>query len=433
MPTDNKQPQTTSSLPPVPTDDMSPLIVEDTTPPMLNDNDLPVVNTPPAVTTEEKPSETDSGSAAPSNDVVMAPIVTTQKKKFAGGKVIATILGLFLLVGGVGAGIVLVNQNQNIQEKAASNSCTLCLNNVDNPDECYPSPCGGGNDGGIIKPPSHCECGVKPGGGCKACDDGEVVHCTPDCSGKNCGNDGCGGSCGTCSGTSICGGGGPGVCGAPSGGCTSTNAILGYCSPPPGFTGDGCISAGCGTGQYCHCQGGQSCDYGICVNQTDFVTACTGDGRQPSHNSDNETAWTCCAAGYVAAPGLDGCVPATGGGGGTPPGATTPPTITASCQNLKAYRTTGELKTPMTQTELAALRSGDIINLCVKGIKSGGSFDKVRFTINGVLQAEQPMNDRIGSTVEGEFCSPYTIPQTLPANKTFTFTAEMHHVTLGWK
>ncbi|HCR35536.1 hypothetical protein A2130_02695 [Candidatus Woesebacteria bacterium GWC2_33_12] len=61
-----------------------------------------------------------NGSAAPSNDIVMPEIVgtTPPKKKFAGGKVIATILGLFFLIGGVGAGVYLTGQDQNVNEKA---------------------------------------------------------------------------------------------------------------------------------------------------------------------------------------------------------------------------------------------------------------------------------------------------------------------------
>ena len=61
--------------------------------------------------------------ATHSDDIVMAPIVTTTtpKKKFAGGKIIATILGLFLLVGGVGAGVYLTGQNQNVNEKSRPN------------------------------------------------------------------------------------------------------------------------------------------------------------------------------------------------------------------------------------------------------------------------------------------------------------------------
>lgn len=57
------------------------------------------------------------GSAAPSDfpDTTPAP-----KKKFGRGKVIATILGLLLLVGGVGAGVFVTQTNQDIRERAAS-------------------------------------------------------------------------------------------------------------------------------------------------------------------------------------------------------------------------------------------------------------------------------------------------------------------------
>jgi uncharacterized protein HemX len=43
------------------------------------------------------------------------------KKKFGTGKIIATILGLFLLIGGIGGGVLLTQQNQNVSEKAAFN------------------------------------------------------------------------------------------------------------------------------------------------------------------------------------------------------------------------------------------------------------------------------------------------------------------------
>lgn len=64
----------------------------------------------------------DPGSAAPTDDTSGMMVSTPPKKKFGGGKIIATILGLLLLVGGIGAGIILTSQNQNIKEKAAG-SC----------------------------------------------------------------------------------------------------------------------------------------------------------------------------------------------------------------------------------------------------------------------------------------------------------------------
>jgi hypothetical protein len=45
-------------------------------------------------------------------------MVASPKKKFGGKRIIATILGIFLLVGGVGAGIVLTQQQQLFQQKA---------------------------------------------------------------------------------------------------------------------------------------------------------------------------------------------------------------------------------------------------------------------------------------------------------------------------
>ena len=87
-----------------------------------NNNDQPLtVNTVQPVKDIVNPSPIGlSGSAAPADDVLMPLTVAASqpRKKFAGGKIIATILGLFLLVGGVGAGVYLTGQNQNPQEKA---------------------------------------------------------------------------------------------------------------------------------------------------------------------------------------------------------------------------------------------------------------------------------------------------------------------------
>ena len=68
------------------------------------------------------PPDMGTGSAAPSYDI--PPVVTPIGKPKGGGrKVIATILGLLVLVGGLGAGIILVRQQQDIREKAAVIDC----------------------------------------------------------------------------------------------------------------------------------------------------------------------------------------------------------------------------------------------------------------------------------------------------------------------
>ena len=72
-------------------------------------------NTPPPVPQVESSASGLLGSAAPSD---LPPMVSSPKKKFGGKKIIATILGIFLLVGGIGAGIVLTQQQQLFQQKA---------------------------------------------------------------------------------------------------------------------------------------------------------------------------------------------------------------------------------------------------------------------------------------------------------------------------
>lgn len=67
---------------------------------------------------EETPPIIQDGSSAPSFDI--PPVVTPPEKPKAklGGKVIATILGILLLVGGIGVGLYLVGQQQDIRKRA---------------------------------------------------------------------------------------------------------------------------------------------------------------------------------------------------------------------------------------------------------------------------------------------------------------------------
>jgi hypothetical protein len=95
--------------------------------------------------------------------------------------------------------------------------------------------------------------------------------CTPDCSGKNCGDDGCGGSCGTCSGDQTCQ---SGVCTDPSGGGGCTGVPLGdsnFCKAEcPCLHGQGdCDSdAECVAGTVCGTNNGLP-DFGIGNSETD--------------------------------------------------------------------------------------------------------------------------------------------------------------------
>lgn len=82
----------------------------------------------------------------------------------------------------------------------------------------------------------------------QACDGaGQCVMCTPDCTNKMCGDNGCGGSCGTCTGQLTCNGAGQCV------GCT------------PDCTNKMCGDNGCG-GSCGTCMGSQTCSgIGMCV------------------------------------------------------------------------------------------------------------------------------------------------------------------------
>ena len=164
-----------------------------------------------------------------------------------------------------------------------------------------PQTCGGGGTAGV--------CGAS---------------CTPDCAGKNCGSDGCGGSCGTCTAPQACGGGGsPGVCGActpscsgkacgASDGCSGTcvgTCASGQCNPTT-KTCDNCVGAGA------------SCKDDTCCS---WLATCVGSGNNakccaPSCNlkcgGDDGCGGTCpnsCPAGYACNSATSACESTCGG------------------------------------------------------------------------------------------------------------------------
>jgi hypothetical protein len=92
------------------------------------------------------------------------------------------------------------------------------------------------------------------GGSCGTCASGKsctsagqcVAACTPSCSGKSCGSDGCGGTCGTCASGKSCNSGGQ--CVAPSSSCahdkcTAGKKLTATCDP--------CVQQICTADSYC--------------------------------------------------------------------------------------------------------------------------------------------------------------------------------------
>jgi len=115
---------------------------------------------------------------------------------------------------------------------------------------------------------------------------------------------------------------------------------------------------------------------------------------------------------------------------GIPPTATLTsiPTLApvAQCQDIKIYNSSWSL---LTSTQISNLIAGNQINFCVRGSVTPvtGSFDRARFTINGLLYKDT-ITIRPGTT--NEFCQKYYIPV---GTYNFRTVGEIHHTTLGWK
>lgn len=121
------------------------------------------------------------------------------------------------------------------------------------------------------------------------------VECEPSCLGRNCGDDGCGGSCGKCpAGMPICDNGvceaecvpdcggiecGDDGCGGSCGTCPEAAALCvdGVCTPEchPACQGKTCGPDGCG-GKCGECSGGKVCDEGNCACVPEYEEDCCG-------------------------------------------------------------------------------------------------------------------------------------------------------------
>jgi MYXO-CTERM domain-containing protein len=114
------------------------------------------------------------------------------------------------------------------------------------------------SSGAIVTYPTTGSLGIGPSGSCADWDSsrpatGSGCACTPQCSGKQCGDDGCGGSCGNCgsgescdstSSTCVAAGGDAGATGGGDGG-NGSNGAAGDAGTGAGGSKSGC---GCATG-----------------------------------------------------------------------------------------------------------------------------------------------------------------------------------------
>lgn len=448
---DPNNPTDPSQNPPAPTDmgtGMSPSMPEPTVTaeiPPLPSSDVPTppdagAPIPPDTQPVEgmAPQDTNAGSAAPSFDI--PPVVTPgqPKKKFGGKRVVATILGLLVLVGGLGAGIVLVRQQQDIREKAAiAEPCKACVGTqcktIASPPDCSAS---------LNECSSNSQCAPVPKG------------CTSDSqcsSGQVCQN----GSCVTkpkaeCSSDSQCSSGQVcqnGNCVTPKTNCSSLTAVP-WQSCPSECAGTVDELATCTLGaKKWKCTGKQwqpnYGDVGDCKTSCPWPTtngkccpvkpdACSKPGEIiciEDPFASKCTVWDMsCPAGqqyYYLAIDWDADfseIEARNKCGETPSSPRPTPGIVGSCLNVKAYDTNWNL---LTTDQLKALKSGDKVRFTVSGTTSSGSFDKAKFKING---AQRPEVTQKKPSSE-EYYDEYTVPEGTAA---FTIKAQIHHTTLGW-
>lgn len=129
-----------SDIPPLPPEMTNPV-----TPPLPSTAVRTTAPEPePTITTTPIVPATDSGSASPPTPA-FSDITTPPKKKFGGGKIIATILGILVLVGGLGAGTYLIGQKQLFQQKASTpidcdpKACPRCSCGCTSTDDCATS------------------------------------------------------------------------------------------------------------------------------------------------------------------------------------------------------------------------------------------------------------------------------------------------------
>jgi hypothetical protein len=472
-------------------DQNNPTPVSDVPPPPM---DIPPANAsiPPPFPPEVAPPEgaappPDSGSAAPSFDI--PPVISQAPKSKGGGKrVIATILGLLVLVGGLGAGIVLVKQQQDIREKAYETECEPgekinCTTTSGCPGT---KTCGTNFKFG--------SCVDKAGDNCPAtCSPGTERNCTTSlgCPGKEgCTSNGTWG--GTCFDIAD---------NCPSSLPTCPNTDCNLPTKPAGAID--CKLTGTNTQTVCCPVDKPLYQNGQCVTST--TTTCTGDEY--------------CAQGQICVSGV--CVAGTRGtgGGGTVSCATAPTTSSqckhtdgttasftgncaiyycpnglgsngkcgeedsgfwlkfgscASLWNSLGANQCGQIDTVDTNNayciptgqcdskivsnsscsdtptqpggptaqclnikaydtdwnllssdQRSTLKPGDTVRFAVAGQTTGGSFDKARFKINGVQRPEVTQK-KPGSE---EYYDEYTIPEGVTS---FTINAQIHHATLGW-
>lgn len=376
-------------LPPLPADFVS------AGSPVMNDQVTPSP-TPVNQNSAATPVKPAASTIPPAN---LPPMFASPKKKFGGGKIIATILGIILLVGAIGAGILMTQQKQVFQQKAytqvwgGENICDMIhVSAVEDP--FCAEICGPGNDCGNAKndlPP--------PGN-----------YYSTTFTLKNISN-------------------------APH---TVEFTKFAYYCPRFRYGDDNgiCLQNETKMPGTVTLQPGESVSYKAEINgllyngkscgtyQTDFAVHSVDGKTDCKTNQPLALAFGMCKTGRDCQSNW------------TPPPTATPtptptatPGITAQCSSVKAY--TGANWVLLNEEGYSHVRAGDVLHFCVSGTSSSSpdavssAFDKARFKVNGVLKAETTTK-RPNSQ---DYCQDYTVLNT---DTKIDVKASIHHIVKGW-
>lgn len=346
----------------------------DPLPPVFMNSDEPAPPTP--IIPDTKPNKKEKTEKAEG----------TERSRSGKGKIVAAVLGVLLLVGGLGAGFILVRQNQNVSEKASTSQSDCIAAGYDW--------CSGANNGngtccpeGYTCAGTYCEGGGGGGGEGFACPYGtELIYSNPPVyvPRPNRPTEYCRYSCDE-----------PGP----------DNNWVGECAVTPQ--------------EDCTDKGGRYCQVCSCVPPTsptpvpsatpapECNSSCDSDSQCPSNMvcyvPSGEVNGSCRNSQCLAE---SSCV-----------------CPTALCYDIKIFDTDWN---QLTLGDLATFRPGDVVRITVAGQASGGNFTMARFTVNGVQRTEVTAK-RPGTE---EFYDEYTLPE---GTATFNVKAQVYHDSLGWK
>lgn len=339
---------------------------------------------PPLIPTVEEISNNDQGTNSPNLDISSAVSIEDKPKKKIGGKMIATILGILVLVGGIGAGVMLLNQQQDIREKASSTT-------GETSSTCSSGTCRYGiTDCGVY---NEVKTGTCAGGTCcKASTTPKpTTTSTPTATSKPTSTPN----------TSTC---------ESYGGKCYSSDNLPTCSNLVSLSQ---YNSSCSSGRVClKCGGSASCiPDGQCM--TSSTSCCNGS------YSDTSCGYSIpvrCGTKPVSPTSTATSKPTSA------PSTTPTPSSTVQCLNIKAYDTSWN---SLSATNLQSLKAGNIVRFTVSGTATSGTFDKAKFTINSVSLGETTSKKPSSE----EFYTEYTIPS---GTTSFTINAQIHHTTKGW-